>query len=343
MIDEGVKGVSARRFILIAPPALLFLAGIVMLVAAPLAWGAAADVGLADWTTTFNGLLAALPAIFVGLFALQETRRRTEYEFTLAPLQIGVGLVFITFVAVGLLVFALRIADPDTYESLRPANPRDRGTSTFGFLMIGLIGTGVTAMVTSWVAFLYCQSIYGEKPSRFDKQAGEEDAIGTLIEERDPSAGVGRAYEGSGFLAEIGNAAQNYWTWMTRGPRWRLFAGVVIPLLVPLVFFGAKALPSITSPPPNTVMEFVSGSFGPSNPASVRVKTSPGYLCSLAITLPSGERVLAPSLNDKTADETGYVSWIWEPNQALGREGMVKFDATCNGNERASFSVNLAR
>jgi hypothetical protein len=209
--------------------------------------------------------------------------------------------------------------------------------------MIGLIGTGVTAMVTSWVAFLYCQSIYGEKPSKFDKQEGEEDAIGTLIEEREASADVGRAHEHSGFLAEIGNAAQNYWAWMTKGPRWRLPVGIVLPFLIPMLFFGAKALPSIaTSGPPNTVIEFVSGAFGPANPAAVRVKTSPGSVCSLDITLPSGEEV-SPRLADKTADESGHASWTWVPDQVLGREGKVKFDVTCKGNERASFSVDLAR
>lgn len=344
MAIQSEKRSRVFRLILAAPPALLLLAGLVMLIMTPFAWGAAAYVGQPDWTTSFNGLLFAVPAIAVGAITLRETLKRTADEFTLAPIQIGVGFVFILAVAAGVLIFALRITDPATYETLRPTSSRDRGVSPSAFLMIGIFGTAVTAMVTAWVAFLYAQSIFGEAPSRFDKQPGEEDAVGTLLEERESRADLDRTYEHSGFLAEVGYACQQYWAWMTGGSKRRLLGGILVLLFIPMAYLGAVVLPSVaTSPPPNTNIEFVSGALGSGTIASIRAKTSPGFVCSLAITLPSGEKSAAPGLTDKTADESGHASWSWTVDQVLGREGKVKFDVTCNSNEHASFSVDLSR
>ena len=67
MRDAEVARPGRRlRLALMAPPTLLLLAGAVMLVASPLAWGAAAEVGQPAWATTFSGLLVAVPSLIVG-------------------------------------------------------------------------------------------------------------------------------------------------------------------------------------------------------------------------------------------------------------------------------------
>lgn len=71
--------------------------------------------------------------------------------------------------------------------------------------------------------------------------------------------------------------------------------------------------------------------------ANASIHTSPGTLCSIVYTHPSGQVSTAQGLEAKTADPDGNVSWSWLINPTT-QLGSGKVSVTC-GSEQASAPI----
>jgi hypothetical protein len=340
MQREGNGGSSSSlKWVLALPPALLLLGGAMMLVASPVAWGAASDFGQPAWTTTFSGLLVAVPAFVVGGLALRETRRRTRNDFTVALVPVAVAFAFVAVVALGVLVLATRIADPGTYESLQPQTPQDDPFSPAAFVTITIVGTGTIGMVTAGIAYLLCQSIIEEGSPRFRRRADERDALGEIIEESRTVRTIAAPRDG-GLLDELGYAVKTYWSWTKRGPS-HLLAGLGLPLMVPLLFVGLSRLPAALSSDPDTYIIYVTGNLRPGVDVTLTAAAAPGAICSVVLTSPSGNSFTPAGLEPKMADDSGRTTWHWQLDTDI-ETGRTRFDVVCD-REKAGITIDIAK
>ncbi|MBI2670286.1 MAG: hypothetical protein HYX20_04045 [Candidatus Yanofskybacteria bacterium] len=69
------------------------------------------------------------------------------------------------------------------------------------------------------------------------------------------------------------------------------------------------------------------------------IKTAQETQCALKVTLPSGSQSTAKGLEDKTADNSGVISWSWKINWNT-TPGTANIDINCSKNEQ-SFSKSL--
>jgi hypothetical protein len=174
---------TARRALLLAPPAFLFGGSLVMLLAAPFAWGLGNEVGLPAWMPAASGIAFALPAAVIGGLCLRAVIARTREDFSAGVLQLAFALFLLVLAACAEVALALRISDPDTYEALRDEDG-DVNTSPAGFFFITLF---VTAFLGFWVgvgAYLYTQAITIEAGNRFRRDRDEPDAIDAMMRYR---------------------------------------------------------------------------------------------------------------------------------------------------------------
>jgi hypothetical protein len=330
---------SSLKWVLTLPPALLCLGGAVMLIASPLAWGAASYAGQPAWVTTFSGLLVALLALAVGGFSLREVRRRTRQDFSVAIIPLAVAYVFVAFVALGAFAFATRVADPATYESLQPRTPRDDPFSPAAFLMITIVGTGTIGMVTAGVAYLFCQSIIEEGSPRFRPRADKRDALGEIIAESGRVSAV-VSPRANGIVDEAKYALQTYWSWTTRGPG-NLLVGFGLPLIAPLLFIGLSRLPAAISSESNTNIVYITGNLRPGVNVTLTASTTPAATCLVVLTSPSKNSFTPAGLESKTPDDSGRVSWYWQLDPAV-ETGRTRFEVVCD-REKAGITINIAQ
>lgn len=95
-----------------------------------------------------------------------------------------------------------------------------------------------------------------------------------------------------------------------------------------------RSLPQAPGPtqPPGTATQVVSITTprAPGQTASVSVRTSPGAICSIMYTTPSGTISISRDLAGKTADGAGNVSWSWTIGSNTN-PGTGSVRVTCGG------------
>src|SRR5262245_27549000 len=122
---------------ILVPPLLLLMGGTSLLIAAPLAWGAASAAKIPDWMTSFSAVSLGLPAFLIATLCLRSLLASLKNAFTVSTFQLSSGVFLISIAAIALTVMAFRIPDTATYEGLvdSSGNP---STSPGGFLFITL-------------------------------------------------------------------------------------------------------------------------------------------------------------------------------------------------------------
>jgi hypothetical protein len=179
-------GLFLRRVLLLIPPGALLFSGIAMTAAIPFAWGKGTHVGLEPWMTGFSGVAFAAPALWFGGKTVQQILRRTGggEDFTVFSLQLLMGIMFFSLLAITELVLVFRITDPRTFDTLL----NDEGeiaTTPTAFLMITLIGTFFACSWLSVAAFLYTQGITPAS-ARFARRLDEPDPMDDLLRGQRP-------------------------------------------------------------------------------------------------------------------------------------------------------------
>jgi hypothetical protein len=180
-------------------PGFLCAAGIALLIASPLAWGAGADAGLSDWQPPLVGAVFALPAIVVGWMTLRAVGRKTHDRVLIHPVPLTFGVLFMFGGSVVVWGLVGSLPDPATYDALiepaavSPDGPPgfaaaqrgvqfQEGMSEAGFLAIALpLGALMFAFV--WAAsYAYTTAFQADPLMRFEaRQAREVDAVGMLL------------------------------------------------------------------------------------------------------------------------------------------------------------------
>jgi hypothetical protein len=171
------------RWLVLLPPSLLFVASIVVAVAAIDAWGAAEPVEIPAWMTTFAGLLIALPGVATGIIGFYETRQRTRGDFGADQRGLASGALWLLTAALAELFVAARIGDPATYNPLRDeeGNPE---MVPGAFLMFTIVGSFVFGALVAPSGYIYSQAIWPERPNRFRRRVNERDYMGEYFRGR---------------------------------------------------------------------------------------------------------------------------------------------------------------
>jgi hypothetical protein len=179
---------SFGRKVLVLPPLALLGCGLVTLVAAYFAYGAADSIGWPAWLPGACALLFGAAAIAVGGFTAVDIWRRTARGYRVNAAGALVTAPVFLLAAAAVVMLALRVGDATTYEDLRNEEGEvtiSVGTFLFLNALLTLIATGVFAAF----AYAYRQAITVDLPSRFARTAGEIDAMRALIDEpRRPEA-----------------------------------------------------------------------------------------------------------------------------------------------------------
>lgn len=159
--DDGLRRSISFVGLLWAAPALaVMLAAAAVLWMTPASWGAALHMGVPAWVIPFCGLLMGVPALLIGggvAWRILIYSRR-PYDLMWWHLPFGVTLPMAAFL---LIVLAMRIAEPSTYDNLRDSDgvvtsPWSVGVFT---LFIGSIGNGFL-----WIcAYMYSQAFAVER------------------------------------------------------------------------------------------------------------------------------------------------------------------------------------
>src|SRR3972149_5558499 len=158
------------RMALLTLPASFLVGAVAVGVGGPVvAWGAGRHVEQPDWTPTFAGLSFAIPGLLISGFCFKEAFRRTRYRFTTSALQLASGVLFLLLGSAFEVALALRLPDPDTYDTLRhPAGP---STRPFGFRAAALRGSVPVWAVTAATAWAYARASTPAVPPRHDRRA----------------------------------------------------------------------------------------------------------------------------------------------------------------------------
>ncbi|HLF71972.1 MAG TPA: hypothetical protein VI759_07465 [Dehalococcoidia bacterium] len=178
---------SARlvaRFALCAPPALLTAAGLLLLIATPEAWDAAAHVDQPAWTPAVCGLIFTAGTLGVGAWSLRDALRRTRADFTSIRFQVIFTGAFIVIFALGATVIAARLPEPATYDRLLDDDTGD-AMSTVAFLIYTSIGAAFFTALAGALAYAYNHAIDPRPTGRFTRVEGEVDGVGEILRRRD--------------------------------------------------------------------------------------------------------------------------------------------------------------
>jgi hypothetical protein len=173
------------RIAILTPPLLLLISGLGMAVVAPFAWGAGRGAGLPDWMPAVSGALFALPAVWIGSSTVRESLRRMSGGFSVFHLQLACGLFLFFILALVEVALTARIADPETYDSLRNADGTTKATP-LSFFLVTLVST---AFATAWLsagAYLYGQGITSEKALLSERAWDEPDPMEDFLRGRRP-------------------------------------------------------------------------------------------------------------------------------------------------------------
>ena len=170
------------RMALLTLPASFLFGAVAVVVGSVLAWGAGRHVEQPDWTPTFAGLSFAIPGLLISGFCFKEAFRRTRYRFTTSALQLASGVLFLLLGSAFEVALALRLPDPDTYDTLR--HPDGTFTSPFEFLAVTLLGMVLVCGVIAATAYVYARAITADVPTRHDRRADEVDAMGEILSGR---------------------------------------------------------------------------------------------------------------------------------------------------------------
>jgi hypothetical protein len=168
------------RTLLLAPPALLGVAAMILLVTSPLAWDAGRNADLPAWTPPALGAFVALLGLLVAIFSLRRTLRETDGDFEVFGLHLVGGLLTFIFGAVMMVSLAIEIPDSANYtESSDRIGPSGRGFFVMS-LVLGAFNVGCI-----WVcAYLYSHAISNLQPNRISARLpGEVDGVGELLKE----------------------------------------------------------------------------------------------------------------------------------------------------------------
>jgi hypothetical protein len=166
------------------PPALLLLAGLVMLALSPTAWGKAGHAGLPDWMPFAAALCFALPAVYIGGAACLRMLHLRGEKLDVMSLQVWVAAGFILFAAFAVFGLALRIGDPRTFDSLLD-DDGEINTTPAAFLAVTI---AVTAFISLWVgasAYIYTKGLT-QTSARFARHLDEPDYMDDFFHSRPP-------------------------------------------------------------------------------------------------------------------------------------------------------------
>ena len=172
----------ARALLLVAP-ALLVLASLVLLIASPTAWGAAAVLDAPAWLPPVLGVIVALAALWIGTYSFRKILRETYGDFEVFGLQLVFGVIMFISGAAMLLGLAVQLPDAGTYERwLDDGEVVGRSRDYFVFSLI----YGVLNIGWVWVgAYLYSHAITNMQPNRISARSPDEvDGVGELLRER---------------------------------------------------------------------------------------------------------------------------------------------------------------
>jgi hypothetical protein len=179
---EGPQQALPRALVL-APPACLLLASVIMLGAALAAWGAGKDVDLPPWMTTLAGLVLAAPALATGGITYLQIRERTRDDFEVDGLGLIVGGAWLLLAAGLVIMVALRLADGSTYDALRDEDG-EVVVVPLAFLFFTIVGTFFFGVAMAPGAYLYSIAVRPGRPSRYERRATERDNLGEYFRGR---------------------------------------------------------------------------------------------------------------------------------------------------------------
>jgi hypothetical protein len=112
--------------------------------------------------------------------------------------QLLFGVLALLVMTIVIVVVAVRVADPSTYDSLlgdqvplrpsfeqqvSPAEVSPRGMSPEGYMLVSIVVAGVMAAVTALATYMYVSAVDGAPMPRF-QDSDELDAVGELLRGR---------------------------------------------------------------------------------------------------------------------------------------------------------------
>jgi hypothetical protein len=130
------------------------------------------------WVISVDGLLLSLPFAFVGIWGAWITWPRTRRRFRLDLFHVGLGLAGVMPTAFILFLFRQSQESSFSYRMVVGDNVTARGS-----LAITLVAAAVWCGLVWAFQIVYAHGLVPEGSGKYDKRAGEPDAMGALITE----------------------------------------------------------------------------------------------------------------------------------------------------------------
>ena len=154
-----------KRALLLLPPLALVLSGLVLLVASPLSWDAAAIIDAPSWMPPVLGVLVALGGLWIGGFALSRTLTATRGDFEVFGLQTVFGALMFLSGSAMMLSLVVRLPDEATYRSALDDDGQV-AISALGYFAVSIV-LGAFQVAWVWVgAYLYSHAVTNQEPNR---------------------------------------------------------------------------------------------------------------------------------------------------------------------------------
>ena len=189
-MNAAVTQSSRRvRILLLAPFIVLVVAGLVLIVAALGAAGAAAEVRYPDNLPVYAGLVAAAPALVFGVVACLIVWARTFGPFEVKPLRLVGGLAAILAAAAMIAAYAFIVGDPEHYKGefdnlTQQWEPRVPTAGSYLTLVLGVATFFPMGALAVMAKYLYIDAI---QQAKLDRPEGF-DPIGIMLGTQGPEA-----------------------------------------------------------------------------------------------------------------------------------------------------------
>jgi hypothetical protein len=178
-IEAGSDAYLLTRMGLALLPLATLVAGLVLLVVAPLSWGTAVAAELPDWFPPFLGMWAGVTALTVSAMTLRAIWRKTSYSFHLNPLLALAGVATFPSTAFILALLGANLISASTFEGALGGRGRPEASPAF-ISMVGLFGTGAVLAMHAAGAALYAGAVEVVL-RKYQRDDDEVDTVGMLM------------------------------------------------------------------------------------------------------------------------------------------------------------------
>jgi hypothetical protein len=136
------------------------------------------------WAISVDVLLLSLPFVALGLWSVLTTWQNTRNLFRVDLIHCALGLFGVVPTVFVLFLFRSNVESAFSYTMIF-----HEGLTATGSLAVTFIATAVWCGITTAFLSLYVFSVVAEGTGRYDRQPGETDGIGRLIQEMRLRAG----------------------------------------------------------------------------------------------------------------------------------------------------------